>query len=292
MQGDTASRTARGVAAYRLQYARIETGYGDPAADEALTRDVADGLLRPPGTRMHDYLRARTAFFDRAVVNSLDHGVSQVVVGGAGYDGRAFRYAKRGVRWFEVDHPATQADKLERLARLGLEAGHIRFVPADFATDPLADLLAGAGLDTSRAALFLLEGVAAYLEQAVLERTLAAFREVTVAGSRLAISVSLTWTRPQERDAFEGRVAAAGEPILSRLPVEAAGELLGRAGWEPREEGRDRLRYAGLLMARAARVARHPERPAAPRTAPFARTSRTVRAGLAACQTLWHRVLS
>jgi methyltransferase (TIGR00027 family) len=269
MQEDTASRTARGVAAYRLQYARIETGYGDPAADEALTRDVAGGLVRPPGTRMHDYLRARTAFFDRVVVSSLDYRVRQVVIGGAGYDGRAFRYAKRGVRWFEVDHPATQADKLERIARLGLEAGHIRFVPADFATDPVADLLAAAGLDTSRKALFLLEGVASYLEHAVLERTLTAFREVTVAGSPLTISVSLEWQRPEERAAFDERLAAAGEPILGRLPAEEARELLARAGWEPREEGRGRQRFAGLLLARAAPVSRHPERTgAAPRRHP------------------------
>lgn len=269
MRADSASHTARAVAAYRLQYARIGTGYGDPAADEALTSDVADGLLRPPGTRMHGYLRVRTAFFDRVVVNSLDHGVSQVVVGGAGYDGRAFRYAKRGVRWFEVDHPATQADKLERIARLGLDSRHIRFVAADFAADPVADLLAGAGLDTGRAALFLLEGVAAYLGHSVLERTLTAFREVTVAGSPLAISVLPAGARTEERDAFDERVAAAGEPILGRLSPEEARELLARAGWEPREEGRDRQRPAGLLLARAAPVARYPERTgAAPRRRP------------------------
>jgi methyltransferase (TIGR00027 family) len=188
MRENTASRTARGVAAHRLDYARIETAYGDPAADEALARDVADGLVRTPGTPMHEFLRARTAFFDRVVVNSVDRGMRQVVIGGAGYDGRAFRYAKPGVRWFEVDHPATQGDKLERIARLGLDSGaaHIRFVPADFTTDPVADLLAGAGLDAGRPALFLLEGVAVYLEQEVLEKTLAGFREVTASGSPLA----------------------------------------------------------------------------------------------------------
>jgi len=63
---------------------------------------------------MHEYIRARTAFFDRVVVSAIDRGVAQVVIGGAGYDGRAFRYAKPGVRWFEVDHPATQADKRAR----------------------------------------------------------------------------------------------------------------------------------------------------------------------------------
>jgi O-methyltransferase involved in polyketide biosynthesis len=121
MRDDAPSQTARGVAAHRLGYVRLEAPYGDPAADEALTRDVADGLVRGPDSPRHEYLRARTAFFDRVVVTSLDRRVGQVVVGAAGYDGRAFRYAKPGVRWFEVDHPATQAHKLARIASLGLD---------------------------------------------------------------------------------------------------------------------------------------------------------------------------
>jgi hypothetical protein len=49
----TASRTARSVAARRLEYDRVAAPYGDPAADEALTGDVADGLI-PPRNRMHE----------------------------------------------------------------------------------------------------------------------------------------------------------------------------------------------------------------------------------------------
>ena len=50
MRDNTASRTARGVAAHRLDYARIETPYGDPAADEALARGRPVGLVvvEPP----------------------------------------------------------------------------------------------------------------------------------------------------------------------------------------------------------------------------------------------------
>lgn len=138
MKEQTASHTARSVAARRLQYDRVAAPYGDPAADEALTHDVAEGLS-PTHNRMHEYIRARTAFFDRIVVNSIDRGITQVVIGGAGYDGRALRYAKPGVRWFEVDHPATQTDKLARIARiarLGIATPRVRFIPADFTADP------------------------------------------------------------------------------------------------------------------------------------------------------------
>jgi methyltransferase (TIGR00027 family) len=167
---------------------------------------------------MHDYLAARTAFFDRAVTGALGRGMAQVVVGAAGYDGRAFRYAKPGVRWFEVDHPATQRDKLRRLERLGIDAAGVRFVEADFTRDPVAGRLRAAGLDPDTPSLFLLEGVAVYLEPAVLEDVLGQFRQVAAPGSRLAISVSLS--RPPgdaDRARFQAAVAALGEPARSTL---------------------------------------------------------------------------
>src|ERR1700722_6679915 len=182
------SITARLVAGYPLGFTRGPAGYGDAAADETLAADVAAG--EQPTGRMRDYLDARTRFFDRVVVGAIGRGVRQIVLGAAGYDGRAFRYAKRGVRWFEVDHPATQRDKQERLARLGLPTRRVRFVPADFARDPVADRLTAAGLDPGQPSLFLLEGVAVYLEPEVLERVLRQFRQVARPGSRLAISVS------------------------------------------------------------------------------------------------------
>jgi methyltransferase (TIGR00027 family) len=256
------SWTARRVAAHRLDFTRVPVPYGDAAADEALARDVA-GDLRVPADRMHEYLAARTAFFDRIVVGCLDRGVRQVIVGGAGYDGRALRYAKPGVRWFEVDHPVTQADKRERLDRLGLAAPHVRFVAADFARDPVADLLLRAGLEANAPGLFLLEGVAVYLEPAVVDQVLDQFRRVAGAGSRLAISVSLSGRYDQgARARFQASVAAMGEPVRSAFPADEAQDLLARTGWhvmagpegpdDPQAAARgERLRSAGLLTASA-----------------------------------------
>jgi methyltransferase (TIGR00027 family) len=269
----TASHTARSVAAHRLGYDRLAAPYGDPDADEALARDVAGGM-DPPNTWMRDYLRTRTAFFDRVVNTALERGVTQVVVGAAGYDGRALRYAKPGVRWFEIDLPATQADKRARLRRLGVDAGHITFIAADFAADPVADLLAAAGLDARKAALFLLEGVAVYLDEAVLERVAEQFRLIAAGTSALAISVS-TSAGGAERERFRERVAAVGEPARSALTAGEASELLARAGWRVTAPGapqRARRGAAGLLVARAAGF-HSPERspltpPAPPASAP------------------------
>ena len=249
MKDGTASQTARSVAAHRLEFERVAADYGDRAADRSLTADVADGQ-QPSRGRMQEYLRARTAFFDRAVVNALGRGVRQVVIGGAGYDGRALRYAKPGVRWLELDHPATQADKVERVARLDLECGHIRFIPADFTADPIAEPLLAAGLDPASPTLFLLEGVAVYLERPVVARVLAAFREVAADGSELAISVSTDTATSQERGRFQQRVAELGEPARSQFTPDQARELLAATGWRlsPRP---GRQLAAGLLLAQA-----------------------------------------
>src|SRR6266852_1265627 len=47
MKEGTASHTARSVAAHRLEYPRIEAPAGDPAADDALARDVARSVFTP-----------------------------------------------------------------------------------------------------------------------------------------------------------------------------------------------------------------------------------------------------
>jgi methyltransferase (TIGR00027 family) len=262
MKDGVASHTARSVAARRLTYQRLPADYGDPEADLALSRDIAAGLEPSPG-RMQEYIRARTAFFDRVVVTAVNDGMRQVVVGAAGYDGRSLRYARPGVRWFEVDHPATQADKLERLRRLGIDASHVRFVAADFGADPVAAGLREAGLDTREPALFLFEGIAVYLEKPVTESVLAQFREVTVPGGLLAVSVSLTSARGSAaRARFTEAAAAAGEPARSFLEPAEATRLLARAGWQAGEPGRrgDRQRAAGLLTARADPAPFPPER--------------------------------
>ena len=273
------SVTARRVAAYRLGFTRVPAPYGDAAADEALAADVAAGE-EPAAGRMREYLDARTRFFDRVVVRAIGRGVSQIVVGAAGYDGRAFRYAKSGVRWFEIDLPATQRDKRERLARLGLsEPRQVRFVEADFTRDPVAERLTSAGLDTAKASLFLLEGVAVYLEPAVLERVLRQFRQVARAGSRLAISVSRSGTDREARLRFQASVAKLGEPARSALEAGGATELLAHTGWQVMAADdandpdvaarRERLRSAGLLIASAGPAASAgPTARAAPATRP------------------------
>lgn len=235
VRADAASETARRVAAHRLSCPRLRTEEGRPDDDEVLARDVARGVELRLG-RMHRYLCRRTAFFDHVVVDALDAGVSQVVIVGAGYDGRAMRYARRDATFFEVDHPATQGDKRARLARLGLDASGIRFVTVDLTTDLLGERLATAGHDATSPSCLLLEGVASYLDVDVLAATLDQLRSVAATGSVLAVSVGVARRdgdpAVEDRAArFRAAVAALGEPIRNELTVGGFDELLAGAGW-------------------------------------------------------------
>jgi O-methyltransferase involved in polyketide biosynthesis len=85
----------------RAEFPRASSPWGEPSAQAALTAGLAPvtvDSLRP-------HLAARTLFIDGQVEQAIDRGVTQVVILGAGY------FRNPGVRFFEVDHPTTQADK-------------------------------------------------------------------------------------------------------------------------------------------------------------------------------------
>lgn len=231
MQPGEASVTAQRVAAYRVAFPRLPADGGEPGADDRLTRDVAGTTVVDHSSPMARYLAGRTSFVDRVVVASLDAGLAQVVVAGAGYDGRSLRYARPGVRWFEIDHPATQQDKLDRLQRLGIATSDVAFVAADFTTDDVAVALAAGGHDRDAPSLFVCEGVAVYLETGVLEALVRGLRAAAAPGSRLALTLATGLASDARREAFRGAVAAVGEPARNSLTVEEASPLLLSAGW-------------------------------------------------------------
>lgn len=246
MRDGQPSTTARRVAASRLDFPRLNAPFGVPDADDRLARDVAGGTDYVPDERMAGYLRLRTAFFDRVVVNGLERGATQVAMIGAGYDGRALRYAKSDVRWFEIDHPATQADKLQRLTRLTIATPNVTFVAADMVTDDVAAAMIAAGFEPDTPSLLLCEGVAVYLEPTVLAGVLAQLRSIGTAGTRLALSSRIPAADRARREAFAARVADLGEPVA--LAEADVGQLLTESRWRTVELS-ERAQRAGLLVA-------------------------------------------
>lgn len=181
-------------------------------------------------------MQRRTAFFDNETVRAVNRGVTQVVVVGAGYDGRALRFASPGVRWFEVDHPLTQSDKRRRLSDAGISAPGVTFVPVDLTKDDLPGRLGCCGHDPGAPSLFVVEGLLGYLSREVSASLLSAIRALACEGSRMAVAFP---TRPRDaslKERFALRVRAtvvslAGEPWLVRFAPEEVDRMLETARW-------------------------------------------------------------
>jgi methyltransferase (TIGR00027 family) len=233
MRGGEASWTARRVAAQRLHFQRTPTVYGRPDEDQRLLEDVAAGIDVGEAP-LRRYLQARTAFVDRAVVGPVDDGVTQAVLVGAGYDGRALRYARDGLSWFEVDHPDTQEEKRARLDRLGLCCAHVSFVPVDLSLEDVGAALAQAGHDAAVATVFVCEGIAPYLPTDALIALLTRLSERAAVGSTLVLELPLV-PRGIEARSWRERLATAvterGEPLRSAIRVEDLEGMLNTCGW-------------------------------------------------------------
>ena len=225
MQAKEPSRTARGAAGHRAAHQVMEQGaiFRDPFARRILSADdlaAADTRATDPNRKpMRFFLAARSRFAEDALMRAVGAGIRHVVVLGAGLDTFALRNPSPDVAVFEVDHPATQAWKRERLAAAGIAVPEtLHFVPVDFEKHSLSERLEQSGLAMDVPAFFLWLGVVPYLTR---EAVFAVLR--LVAGRRnseIVFDYGVPMEgHPQEArtrvEAFANRVAQLGEPLLT-----------------------------------------------------------------------------
>jgi len=229
MKEDQPSVTAQRVAMRRAAHQLVDDPkvFDDPVACRIIGRESASALQADPRqfetTPLAPYLRAFVAARSRYAEDELSlgvrRGIGQYVILGAGLDTFAFRnpYPEGTVRVFEVDHPATQAWKRQRLEEVGITLpDDLTFAPVDFEMQTLEDGLRNAGYDPDKAAFFSWLVVTEYL---TTEAVMATLRFIASAPARSGvvfdymISPSLLSPSQQSRlDAFTRRVASAGEP--------------------------------------------------------------------------------
>jgi methyltransferase (TIGR00027 family) len=175
-------------------------------------------------------LRSRVA--EDALAAAVARGARQYVLVGAGLDSFCVRQPPfaRELTIFEVDHPATQASKRARLAVCGATVPpNVRFVAADLAQEPLAEVLAGAGFSPSVPAFFSWLGVTIYLTRAANLATLRAVATAAAPGSEIVFTYTdqrALDARPPALEAQRARLAALGEPWVSGFdPTTLADDL-------------------------------------------------------------------
>lgn len=262
------SRTSQSVASLRSQFLRPSSPGGDTTAQVGLCA----GMPPTRSLRLRAHLVARTRFVDDEVVRAIGGGTGQIVILGAGYDDRALRFRSPGVHYFELDHPATQSDKRQRLRRMGADLTQVTLEAADFRSDDVAAVLARSGHDADLPSLFICEGLLVYLDQATILGLLAGLRSRAAPGGSLVASLAV---HPDGIDtevvldrANTARPGASTEPWLTILPASSHLGLIARSGWAP-TSCRDDVTFGTggppgrslCLVARPAAVPREPGRP-------------------------------
>jgi methyltransferase (TIGR00027 family) len=227
------SKTSQAVALTRAELARPASAEGDADAQ----RRLCAGMAFDPPAWLRPSIEARTRFVDEEVLDAVSAGVRQIVICGAGYDDRALRFRTAAVRFFELDHPSTQEDKARRLRAISAGAV-VTLAPADFRSDDVGEVLAGAGHESGQPSLFVCEGLLVYLDLQTCHRLLAGLAGRSGPGSRLAVSIATHADGFDSEEVVETansqRRTAEAEPWRTILPAGEHLALLARAGWTVR----------------------------------------------------------
>lgn len=183
----------------------------------------------------------RSRYTEDSLAAALRCGVAQYVVLGAGLDSFAYRSPLAAkVATFEVDHPATQAWKRERLEAAGIKPrGPVTFVPFDFerqGAGSLADSLNASGFDPARPALVSWLGVTMYLTTDAIESVAGALRQGLAPRSELIVDYMLpAGLRDATGESYVEQVApvaaSRGEPWLAFLTPAQVAAMLAKLGF-------------------------------------------------------------
>jgi methyltransferase (TIGR00027 family) len=240
MQQGKFSRTAHRVAIRRAAHQLLDQPrvHDDPLALAVIGAEAARALQQElhkqqdaRARALRAFLAARGRYAEDQLKLALANGVSQYVVLGAGLDTFAFRNPHPELRIFEVDHPATQSWKLERLRDAGISIpDSVAFVSVDLEQQSLSAALALEGFSLADSTFFSWLGVTPYIKREACMSTLgfiarmpkrsgvvfdfAVHPDLLDAGHRMILT------------ALSERVAAAGEPFqLFFHPEELARDL-------------------------------------------------------------------
>lgn len=239
MKTRRASKTAEVVAAVRAAHLLYDTPiiFRDPYAIDLTSRTwrilarhrlayrfVAERLLkvlRP----VRGQILGRARYCDELLDAAMQHGMKQCVIVGAGLDSLALRRRDLAdiLSIYELDHPASQAVKRQRLVSVAEQPPqNLVFVPVDFEHSTVMQALRSTSFQMQEPAFFSWLGTTLYLSADAIFATLGDIAAHAAAGSELLLDYSLsdhllTGTDRAELDALKKFVARRGEPFRANF---------------------------------------------------------------------------
>jgi methyltransferase (TIGR00027 family) len=228
--------------------------------------EAQERALRSPGAVMDDFLLSnvgysgvviRSRYAEDALQAATARGVRQYVLIGAGFDSFALRRPAfaDALQIFEIDHPATQTLKLQRIRECGIPLpSSVHFIAADLAREDLATALDRSSFRNDEPAFFSWLGVTVYLTRQANLATLRAVAACSAPGSEIVFTYidQVEFAPGGSRSAHNSNaqaVAMAGEPYVSGFePDQLAGDLaaVGLTLVEDLDGKAMAARYAGM----------------------------------------------
>ena len=237
----------------RLVPESVRAAFRQPVLDR-MDSDARAKALASPESVLDRALRANAAYADviirarypeDALQEAVAQGIDQYVIIGAGFDSFACRrpaYAKR-LNIFEVDHPATQTLKRQRLMECGVpESDSLHFIAADLSAEELQTALARSSFQPTQPTFFSWLGVTMYLTR---ETNLAALRAIASCapnGSELVFTYvddavfGSAYSGTESFRKLENAVSSSGEAFLSGFDPGAIREQLQDVGLQLLED--------------------------------------------------------
>lgn len=213
---------------------KLAASFPDQASALAFTMQVIPG---PP------QILSRARFTEDLLEEAITQGVRQYIFLGAGLDTFSFRKSElKRLQVYEIDHPATQNFKLQRLSELKWEIPtQTHFVSADLTKEKLVDALARTSYDTKTLSFFNWLGVSYYLSYDEALSILSNIADISPAGSLVVFdyldSDALSSDKAAPR--IQGMIFGAkqmNEPIKTGFDPSTLDKELNKIGLHLRED--------------------------------------------------------
>jgi methyltransferase (TIGR00027 family) len=186
-------------------------------------------------------VNARTHKIDQTLKDMEAAGLEQVVVLGAGFDTRAYRFAEKmpQVRFFELDLPATLQRKKEMVKEIiGRVPDYVAYAPIDFNTETIEEALVRVGYDPAKKTFFIWEGVSMYITEQAVKGTLQFIANRSAPGSAVVFDYMMAGVAAKDWKKYpKARVIATlcelhDEPWIFGFPEPSAGPFVKKSGLE------------------------------------------------------------
>ncbi len=238
-----ASKTAIGVAMLRAVH-QLWDGppkiLDDPVVMSLLSAELQDriragttGFLEPRSIALRAHVLLRSRYAEERLEQAVARGVTQLVVLGAGFDTFAHRQPPwaRAINIFEVDHPASQRLKRERLATAAIPVPpNVIYAPVDFEHDTLTGGLARVGFDPHRKTFVSCLGVLVYLTGEAIAELFAFIASLPPRSECVFTFGGARGLDEPGKPSLATAAAAVGEPWQSSMEIDDVIAALARAG--------------------------------------------------------------